>query len=281
MLLGIGIIFAVLCALSKAIDTLINKDVMRNVSATNHTLYRILFVMPVLLVAALFNWRLTSESIPYILIYGVLEAVNVFTHQLAVKNSNSLHIEIISKSKVIFTLIVSFILMMDTLSLASTMGIVVFLSGAIMTINFQNKSDADKTDVKGILLEIVSVLVRTIKPFILKMCIQKEFISNETMAFVSMIIAFVALYVCFRPKLDVKEISVKKYSFQAIVVALGMLFSGWAITNANIVVVNAIESTTVMFVMIMSFLLYKKKYPAIAIIGSLLSVAGIVLSIVF
>ena len=63
--------------------------------------------------------------------------------------------------------------------------------------------------------------------------------------------------------------------------AFGMLFSGWAITNANIVVVNAIESTTVVFVMLISYFMYKKKYTATAIIGSLLSVTGIIMAIVF
>lgn len=280
MLFGIGITFAVLCALAKAIDTLVNKDVMRNVSAANHTLYRIIFVLPVLFVAAIFNWQLKAECIPYVLVYGVLEAVNIFAHQLAVKKSNSLHIDMISKSKVVFTLILSFVLMVDTLSLLSTLGIAVFMIGTVMTINFQNKNDEDKTDFRGISLEIISVLARTFKPFILKHCIQKELISNETIAFVSMIIAFVLLFVAFRPKLDVKEISVKKYSLQAFIVAFGMLFSGWAITNANIVVVNAIESTTVVFIMLITYFMYKKKYKPIAIIGSLLSVAGIVMAIV-
>lgn len=275
----LGVLLAVLCALSKAIDTLINKSVMRNVSAANHTLYRIIFVTPILLVAALFNWQLKAESIIFILIYGLLEAVNIFSHQLAVKRSNPLHIEMISKSKVIFTLIISFVLVIDTLSFWKTVGIIVFMTGAVLTINFQNKND-DTTDLAGIALELVSVLARTFKPFILKSCIQKALISNETMAFLSMIVAFIALFAVLRPKLDFHEISLKKYSLQAVVVALGMLLSGWAITGANIVVVNAIESTTVIFIMIISYTLYKKKYTALSIIGSLISVAGIVLAIV-
>lgn len=280
MFFGIGILFAVLCAFSKAIDTLINKDVMRNVSAANHAVYRIIFVTPVLLIASLFNWQLKPEAAFYILIYGVLEAVNIFSHQLAVKKSNPLHIEMISKSKVVFTLILSFVLLIDNLSLISTVGIAVFMIGTVMTINFQNKSDGDKTDAKGIALEIISVLSRTFKPFILKSCIQKGMISNETMAFLSMIIACAVLLAVFRPKLDLKEISIPKYSAQAVIVALGMLLSGWAITCANIVVVNAIETTTVIFVMLISYFLYKKKYSAIVIAGSLISVAGIVLTIV-
>ena len=232
-----------------------------------------------MLVAALFNWQLKAESIIFILIYGLLEAVNIFSHQLAVKRSNPLHIEMISKSKVIFTLIISFVLVIDTLSFWKTVGIIVFMTGAVLTINFQNKND-DTTDLAGIALELVSVLARTFKPFILKSCIQKALISNETMAFLSMIVAFIALFAVLRPKLDFHEISLKKYSLQAVVVALGMLLSGWAITGANIVVVNAIESTTVIFIMIISYTLYKKKYTALSIIGSLISVAGIVLAIV-
>ncbi len=277
---GIGILFAVLCALSKAIDTLLNKNVMRNVSAANHAIYRIVFVTPVLLIAALLNWQLDWSCLPYVLLYGVLESINIFSHQLAVKKSNPLHIEIISKSKVIFTLIISFVLAIDRLSLWSTVGIAVFMVGTVLTINFQSKGEGERTDMRGVGLETVSVLARTFKPFILKSSIQKGLISNETMAFLSMIVAGLVLLAVFRPRLNYKEISIPKYSAQAIVVGLGMLLSGWAITNANIVLVNAIESTTIIFIMLIGFIMYKKKYSALTIIGSLISVAGIVLAIV-
>ncbi len=280
MIFGIGILFAVLCALSKAIDTLLNKSVMRDVSATNHAIYRIVFVTPVLLVAACLNWKLEAACLPYVLIYGVLESVNILAHQLAVKKSNPLHIEIISKSKIVFTLILSFVLAIDRLSFWSTVGIAVFMVGTVLTINFQNKGEDEKTDIRGVGLEIISVLARTFKPFILKSCIQKGLTSNETMAFLSMVVAFLVLLAVFRPKLDYKEISVPKYSAQALVVGLGMLLSGWAITRANIVVVNAIESTTIIFIMAIGYLFYKKKYSALTVIGSLISVIGIVLAIV-
>ena len=276
---GIGILFAVLCALSKAIDTLLNKSVMRSVSAANHAIYRIVFVTPVLLIAALFNWRLEVACLPYVLLYGILESINIFSHQLAVKRSNPLHIEIVSKSKIIFTLILSFVLMIDQLSFWSTIGIAVFMIGTVLTINFQRKGE-ERTDMRGVGLEIISVLARTFKPFILKSCIQKGLTSSETMAFLSMIVAFFVLLAVFRPRLDYKEISVPKYAAQAIIVGLGMLLSGWAITQANIVVVNAIESTTIVFIMAISYLLYKKKYSLLTIIGSLVSVVGIVLAIV-
>lgn len=278
--MALGLLFAALCALSKGIDTLINKDVMRQQSAIHHAFYRIIFVSPVLLIPALFHWQFSTEVIGYLLLYGVLEAINIFCHQTAVKQSNVLHIEIISKSKVIFTLIVSFVLMIDTLAFWNAIGIVVFMTGTVLTINVQNRHDGEKTGMVGVLLELASVLARTFKPFILKHCIKQSLISNETMAFLSMLVAFVVLYVIFRPKLDFKEVSVKKYFGQAIVVGLGMLLSGWAIMYANTVIVNAIESTSAIFVMFISFLFLKKKYPLLSVTGCLISIVGIVLAIV-
>lgn len=277
---AIGILFAVLCAATKAIDTLINKDVMQQQSVVHHAFYRIIFVSPVLLLASLFHWQFRIEVMGYLILYGILEAVNIYAHQLAVKKSNALHIEIISKSKVIFTLIVSFVLVIDKLSFWNTIGIIIFMAGTVLTINIQNRKDQEKTGTIGIILELISVLARTFKPFILKICIQKSLISSETMAFLSMIVAFVALFIVFRPKLDFKGVSVKKYGGQAIVVGFGMLLSGWAVIYSNTVIVNAIESTSVMFVMLISFLMSKKKYPLLSIVGCIISVIGIILAIV-
>lgn len=279
-MIALGFGFAVLCALSKAIDTLINKDIMREQSAAAHALYRILFATPVLFVFALLRWRMTADGIWYLLLYGVLEAVNIFTHQLAVKRSNPLHIEIISKSKVILVLIASFVLGIDRLSPWSTVGIGVFMLGTALTINFQSRSDGEKTGALGLSLEMVSVLARTFKPFVLKDCLTNGLASNETMAFLSMIVAFGVLFAAFRPRLSFREIPVKKYAGQAVIVALGMLLSGWAIELANAVIVNAIESTAVIFLMLISFFYAKKRYPRLSVIGSVISVAGIVLAIV-
>lgn len=217
---------------------------------------------------------------PYLLFYGVLEAVNILSHQLAVKRSNPLHIEIISKSKVVFALILSFVLCIDTLSLWNSLGIGIFMVGVVLTVNFQNRQEGERTGKAGVLLEIVSVLARTFKPFVLKVAVQRSLISNETMAFLSMIVAFVLLFALFRPKLNFKEIPVRMYAGQAVVVALGMLLSGWAVILANTVVVNAIESTSVIFVMLIGFLFAHRKYRRLTVIGCIISVLGIVWAVI-
>lgn len=276
----LGLLFALLDSLSKAIDTLINKKIMRTRSAEEHTVLRIMFVIPIFFIASLFNWRLEAGCIGFLLLYGALEAVNIFCHQLAVKSSNAVHVEMIAKSKVLLAMIVSFVLVIDTLSVGGVIGIVVFVAGAVLTINFQNKND-DRTGAKGIFFEIVSVIARTFKPFILKTCVKRGLISNETMLFFSMVVALVLLCAVLRPRIDLKTVPVKAYTAQAAMVAAGMILSGWAVIYANIVIVNAIESMSVFFVMLISAVLYKKKYTALSAIGCALSVLGIVISIIF
>lgn len=279
-MIGFGLLCAILCAFAKAIDVLINKSVMQQQTAVQHCLLRIAFVTPVLLVAALMNWKLEKGVLGYVLLYGVLEAVNIFCHQTAVKRSEPLHIELVSKSKIFFVLIVSFVLGIDRLTPASTLGIAVFMAGTVLTVNFQDRTGRDQTDLVGILLETASVLARTFKPFVLKSCVQKGLTTNETMAFLSMFVAFGILAAAFRPKLQLKTVSVKKYLGQAVIVGVGMLLGGWAVIHANAVIVNAIEGTTVFFVMGLSWLLLKKKYNWLTVVGSLIAVSGIVLSIV-
>lgn len=276
----LGLLFALLDSLSKAIDTLINKKIMRTRSAEEHTVLRIMFVIPIFFIASLFNYRLEAGCIGFLLLYGALEAVNIFCHQLAVKSSNAVHVEMIAKSKVLLAMIVSFVLVIDTLSVGGVIGIVVFVAGAVLTINFQNKND-DRTGAKGIFFEIVSVIARTFKPFILKTCVKRGLISNETMLFFSMVVALVLLCAVLRPRIDLKTVPVKAYTAQAAMVAAGMILSGWAVIYANIVIVNAIESMSVFFVMLISAVLYKKKYTALSAIGCALSVLGIVISIIF
>lgn len=274
----LGFLFALLDSFSKAVDTLLNKKIMRTRSAEEHTVLRIMFVIPIFFIASLFNWRLDAGCIGLLLLYGVLEAVNIFTHQLAVKHSNAVHVEMIAKSKVLLAMIVSFVLVIDTLSLGGVIGIAVFVIGAVLTINFQSKND-DRTGAAGIIFEIISVIARTFKPFILKTCVKRGLISNETMLFFSMVIALLILLAVLRPRIDVKNVPVKPYFAQAAMVAAGMILSGWAVIYANIVIVNAIESMSVFFVMLISAVLYKKKYTALSAIGCALSVIGIIISI--
>ncbi len=277
----LGILFGIAVALLKAFDTLMNKKVMKDISPVHHSLYRILFVTPILLVAALFNWKLDLQKAVWVLLmYGGLEAFNILFHQMAIQKANVVHIELLSKSKIILALIVSFVLGIDALSGPAIAGIAIFTAGTVLVINFNiQRQQGAKTGNLGLVLEFLSVMCRVLKPFLVKQLLRSGSLSSETLAFISMPIAFVVLLGCYRPKLDFRQINVKDYGLQAIIVAASMIISGYAVQYANIVIVSALENISVFVVILFSVLVYKKKYSPIVILGFVLSVAGLVLSI--
>lgn len=278
----VGILFAIGACVLSSIDTLINKDIMSNNSSKVHSILRILFVMPVLLIAALFDWHITPNAILWLCVYGVLEAINIFFHQTAIKVSNPLHIDLISKSKVLLVLIISFVLGIDSLSLLSSIFIVVFVIGTVLTINFQTEAETEeKTGFLGIVFEIISVLARCFKPFILKYTITNDLISSSTLAFLSMPIALIILLIMFRPSINFKEINYKKYILQAVVVGVGMLFGVWSVEYGNAVISNTIAACTVVIIMLYELIFNHKKYKPLSYVGVTVALASIILACVF
>lgn len=277
MLFTIGILLGIATATLKGIDTIMNKAIMGNVAAINHSLYRILFVMPVLLAAALFHWHFERVAIIWLLIYGLLEAVNILFHQIAIKNVSSVHVELLSKSKSLMTYIVSLILVTESISIHGIFGMIIFTYAVYLTIDFSLLKDFSKDNKKGFFSELCSVLARTMKPFILYKLVSSGSISNEVLAMISMPIAFVLIWIIFRPKLSLREISVKKYLVQAVVVGISMITSGYAILYAGALLTSMTENFSILVVGGLSYMIYKQRIDKKIWIATLLAIGGIIL----
>ena len=275
-----GILLGLIIALLKAMDSIMNKSIMENVSPIHHSIYRIIFVSPILLVAALVNWQIQLDKVWHlVLLYGVIEAVNILFHQKAIKAGNLVFIELLSRSKTIFALVLSFVLVIDTPSTLAVVGIVVFTIATYFTVTKRVESKTgEKTSHISLLYEMISVLSRVVKPFLIKGILTAELISSETIAFLSMPIALVCLMAVYRPKLNFKEIDCKKYSLQALVVAAGMLVGVYAVKYANIVTVSAVENFSVFFVILFAVIVQKRKYPLTVFIGLGLAICGLILA---
>lgn len=277
MLYILGIVLGIFIAITKGIDTSINKSLMGTTSAIEHSLFRIIFVTPVLFIAALLHWQISAASIWWLLIYGLLEAVNILAHQLAIKSLNSVHAEILSKSKSLTTYILSLILVVESVSVKGVMGIVIFTAGLLVAIDFKELDRKKFSSFKGYVFEIVSVLTRTAKPFILYKLLSEGSISNEVLAFLSMPISFVFIWIVFRPKLCFKSINIKDYVGQAVIVGLSMIASGYAILYAGAVVTSMLENLSIFVVCFISCLLSKRKTGYKVWIGATLAIIGVVL----
>ena len=275
-----GILLGLIIALLKAMDSIMNKSIMEATSPIHHSIYRILFVSPILLVAALFNWQIQLDKVwHFVVLYGVIEAVNILFHQKAIKAGNLVFIELLSRSKTIFALILSFVLVIDTPSALAVGGIIVFTIATYFTVTKKVEGKTgEKTSHMSLLYEMISVLARVVKPFLIKGILTAELISSETIAFLSMPIALVCLLAVYRPKLDFKKINCKKYALQALVVAAGMLIGVYAVKYANIVTVSAVENFSVFYVILFAVLVQKRKYPLTVFIGLGLAICGLILA---
>lgn len=273
----IGISLGILVAILNGIDTSMNKSLMGSVSAIEHSLYRILFVTPVLLVAALFHWQISMESVWLLILYCLLEAGNILTHQLAIKSLNVIHAEILSKTKSLTTYILGLILVVESVSVKGVCGIVVFTAGLLITIDFKTINPQKFSSFSGYLCEIISVLFRTVKPFVLYRLLSDGTISNEVLAFLSMPIAFAIIWIAFRPKLQFRKLNVRKYVIQALVVGASMIASGYAVLYAGAVLTAMTENFSIFVVCIISFLIYHEKSSARVWIGGTLAVIGVIL----
>lgn len=277
-MLALGLLLGIITALFKAIDTMMNKSLMGNTSPIEHSLYRIVFVIPFLFLSACFNWNIRADAILPLIVYGGIEAVNILFHQLAIKSLNPIHAEVLSKSKALFTYVIGIVLTVQSVSVDGVAGVLIFILGMLFSIDFKKVNPKEFADVKGYIFEIISVLARTVKPFILRALLISESVSNEVLACFSMVVAFCVIWIIFRPKLGFDKIDVKRYSLQALFVAISMITSGYAVLYAGALLASMLENFSVFFVIVISMILYKTKQSKNIWIGAILAVVGVVLT---
>lgn len=272
-----GIIFAIIWVILSIFDNFINKKLIDKQNAMTHTFLRCLSVIPFLFLFSLRNWVFKKEAIIYLLIYTVLECINILCRQIAVKKCNVVYVEALSKTKIIFGLLVSYLFAVDILTTKQFIIMIIFVFGLIMMLDFKKMKENKGLTLSGLLLELTSNLFKAFKPFVMKAAVTKGYISNETLGVFSMIIIVVFLAIVFRPKIDLKTLPIKKYSLIGIICGVSMFVSSYAYLWANTNIVNAIGSTTVVIMMISSYIFENKKYSISSIIGSIICMLSIIL----
>lgn len=272
----LGIIFGIIIAIMRAVDVFICKNLIKNKDASFHSFCCIIFCIPFLFITALFNWKLELSIIMYVFLYGIIEAVNIFFHQQAIKYLEPVSVEILSKTKTLLVYIISLILVIESISISGIFGIIIFTIGIFLTVDYSSLNKKNYSSVKGYIYEIISVISRTIKPFILKYLLVSEKISNETLVFFAMIISASLIFILFKPKIKLEKNDLKGYFIRAFFDSIGMLLSGYAIFFAGALITSMMENLSIFMVAIISYLLYKKKIDKKTILGMICVIIGLI-----
>lgn len=280
-----GLILGCIIVVLKVMDIFLNKKVMLNVKPKNHTMYRIIFVMPFLLVAAIINWELKEEAYGLLLLYSIAEAFNILFYQWSLSKLEPEVSELIAQSKIIMVLLVGIGMGLEQPTMLQIIGAILFIFGVILILELRIKkvwaiSNCNKDMLLGILFQTISVVCRVIKPYVLKELMVQNLASNETVVFLSMPISLVVIYVIFKPKLDVKEINFKIYSIQALITGISMILAGYAVLYAGVLTITVTETFVVILLALINWLVYKSKLTVMKSWGLFIGVIGIMLVII-
>lgn len=276
-MIGYGIGLGIIVAILKAVDTLFSKSLAIDKSTQNHAFYCIVFTIPFLMCMALFNWNLKMTSFYLVVVYGLLEAVNIYCHQKAIKLLNPIHTELLSKSKTLMIYIVSIILLVESVTVEGIVAIILFMVGIFVSIDFSLMDYRKFSNIKGYIFEIISVVMRTIKPFVLRRILITGEISNEVLVLLSMIIAGGLIFIFFRPEFNLKKNDIKNYLLRAGIDSVAMVLSGYAVLYAGALLTSMLENLSIFLVAIMSYFVYKKKVSLKIWIGIIFVTTSLIL----
>lgn len=275
----VGILLATIMMISKVFDTLLNKKFVDNYDPIQHSINRIVIVIPILLIASLPNWMITSQALWMLLLYSLFDATNILFHQSSLKYLKPHTADAISKSKVVMVLIFSIALGISKINIQTIVGVLVFFTGLVLVVDYSKKGSetTKKSSILGIFLQVLSVFSRSVKPFIIKEVLVNNLASNETMVFLSMPIALIMLMAIFRKRPSINRNNIKLYTIQGVFVALSMILMGYAVLYSNAVAVAVIESFSIIVLILISFILYKKKQSPKVILGVMLATIGAII----
>jgi len=278
-LVGVGLAF--LLTLTKVIDTLLNKKIVISGDPIKHSMNRIIIVMPILLVFALGNWHLEREAWWWILFYSLFECFNILFHQSSLKYLKAYTADVISKSKVIMVLIISIGLGVSSFNWYVVIGTFIFFFGLILILDRFKSLEEKKSNFLGIVLQTLSVMCRSAKPFIIKMILMDQLASNEVVVFLSMPISLVIIWFVFRRKPSINKENFKLYIYQGFFVAASMLLMGYAVLYSSEITVSVIEAFSGGLLFIHSVVFLKEKSNIKRTVGVILSILGLILIVVF
>ena len=272
-----GILLAIIMATVNGIDTVLNKICLKKLNGINHTFVRLITLLPVLLIIALFNWKIDLNSWPLLLLYTLLELINIVCHLCSVKIIDPTANEIVSKSKIIFVYLLGLILATEIFNVIDLIGIIIFVFAIYLTVDFSKLKKKGNSGFKGYALEFISCLARTFKPFVIAKLLSSNTISNEVVVFLSMLITALIILILYRPKINYKELNYKIYFTQSLLVAISMLSYGYAVLFCGVLLTSMIENLSIISTCISVYFIYKEKVSIKTIIASVLCIAGILL----
>ncbi|MBR3615518.1 MAG: DMT family transporter [Bacteroidaceae bacterium] len=186
----------------------------------------------------------------------------------------------------IVTMLLSFLLLGDVLSITEYLGALVLLSGVIVVIWGKQEDRPNKT--RGIIGGLISMLCFSISSIMVKIAIGDIDIVTATfyrMVFGTASIMFVGLtsnklISWVRPLRDIRLLMMFILNVFVLTVG-GFMLSTLAIKNISVSIASVLSTTEPIFVLLFAFLINKEKAKPKEILGAAVTICGLLIMILY
>lgn len=278
----LGLCIAFIVPAISAIVVFMNKKLTKRIGLAEHSICQIIFRIPFLLIASIATWKYTNELIPYVLIFGALEAIDIMVYLWSLKRLDATLFELLGMSNILIALFFGAVVGLEIIEDKVITGSIIFMSAILLAMNINIKDLKEIKNSKefmAMLLRLGQVTVKTYKMFLIKDLIIKGIASNEVIILFSSIVQLSILMIIFRPKINLKETNYWNFTMQGILVMVSTVATGYAMITIGVVTLNVIKtSSTLMLILI--YALIDKKLPTIRkSAGVVLGTVGLIITI--
>ena len=284
------IVYASLSAIAAGITTIFLKKGVRTTNTSVALALRTLIVLifSIIIVAIVGSqgqiYLIDKKTWLFLVLSGLSTGAGWYYYYKALQIGNVKNVSPLSKSSLVLTIILSFILLNEEISLQKLISLIIIIIGTYYIIDYK-KTDDEKSNNKWIIYAMLSLIFSALTPIFGKVGIDnvESNLGSAIRTFVVVIAAWLLVFI----KKDYKEIknvdkeikNVDKSEIKFIVLAGIIGGSSWllyykALQNGPTSAVVAIDKLSVLVAVVLSYFIFNEKMKVKEVIGLLLILIG-------
>lgn len=278
------IVYAVLSAIAAGITTIFLKKGIHttntNVALALRTLVVLIFSIVIVLIIGSYKeiYYINTKTWVFLILSGFSTGAGWYYYYKALQIGNVKNVSPLSKSSLVLTIILSFILLNEKITLLKIISLIIITLGTYYIIDYKKTEEKKENNNKWIIYALLSLIFSALTPIFGKIGIEnvESNLGTSIRVFVVVISAWLILFI----KKEYKEIkNINKSEIKYIIISGITGGSSWllyykALQNGITSAVAAIDKLSVLVAVILSYFIFNEKMKVKEVIGLILILIG-------
>ncbi len=278
------IVYAVLSAIAAGITTIFLKKGIHttntNMALALRTLVVLIFSIVIVLIIGSYKeiYYINTKTWVFLILSGFSTGAGWYYYYKALQIGNVKNVSPLSKSSLVLTIILSFILLNEKITLLKIISLIIITLGTYYIIDYKKTEEKKENNNKWIIYALLSLIFSALTPIFGKIGIEnvESNLGTSIRVFVVVISAWLILFI----KKEYKEIkNINKSEIKYIIISGITGGSSWllyykALQNGITSAVAAIDKLSVLVAVILSYFIFNEKMKVKEVIGLILILIG-------